>query len=49
MTPIKFTEYVEAYFKNTNIKVTVVDDINVLEKEYPLLTAVSRASLSGKI
>ncbi|KAF9898597.1 hypothetical protein BX616_003833 [Lobosporangium transversale] len=47
MTPIKFTEYVECYFKpKSDIKLTVVEDINVIQKEYPLLHAVSRCSLS---
>jgi hypothetical protein len=48
MTPIKFTEYVQEYFKSQSvIKTSVVEDINVIEKEYPLLHAVARCSLSG--
>ncbi|KAF9364015.1 hypothetical protein BGX34_002778, partial [Mortierella sp. NVP85] len=47
MTPIKFAEYVENYFNSkAEIKITVVKDIDVIEKEYPLLHAVARCSLS---
>ncbi|KAG0056239.1 hypothetical protein BGZ83_005971, partial [Gryganskiella cystojenkinii] len=47
MTPIKFAEYVEAYFKTqSNIKVSVIEDVDYMEKEYPLLHAVARCSLS---
>ncbi|KAF8929960.1 hypothetical protein EDD21DRAFT_385224 [Dissophora ornata] len=47
MTPIKFAEYVESYFKTKScIKLTVIEDIDVLQKEYPLLHAVARCSLS---
>ncbi|KAF9962767.1 hypothetical protein BGZ65_008052 [Modicella reniformis] len=47
MTPIKFTEYVENCFKSKpDIKLTVIKDIDVIEKEYPLLHAVARCSLS---
>jgi len=49
MTPIKFAEYVEAYFKTQpTIKVSVIEDVDHMEKEYPLLHAVARCSLSGK-
>ncbi|KAF9569989.1 hypothetical protein BGW38_008788, partial [Lunasporangiospora selenospora] len=48
MTPIKFAEYVEDNFRNKSaVKVTVISDIDVIEKEYPLLHAVARCSLSG--
>ncbi|KAF9283152.1 hypothetical protein BGZ88_010618 [Linnemannia elongata] len=47
MTPIKFAEYVQEYFKSQSvIKTSVIEDINVIEKEYPLLHAVARCSLS---
>ncbi|KAI1313470.1 hypothetical protein EDD11_002531 [Mortierella claussenii] len=47
MTPIKFAEYVECYFKSkSTIKMTIIKDVDVLEKEYPLLHAVARCSLS---
>ncbi|KAG0260798.1 hypothetical protein DFQ27_003316 [Actinomortierella ambigua] len=46
MAPPKFTEYIQDYFKNKpNVKVTVIDDINTILKEYPLLHAVARCSL----
>lgn len=48
MTPIRFADYVEAYFKTqSTIKMTILKDADVLEKEYPLLHAVARCSLSG--
>lgn len=48
MTPIKFTDYVQEYFKSQSvIKTSVIEDIKVIEKEYPLLYAVARCSLSG--
>ncbi|KAI7829843.1 hypothetical protein BC939DRAFT_379822, partial [Gamsiella multidivaricata] len=47
MAPIRFAEYVENYFNSkSEIKLTVVKDIDVIEKEYPLLHAVARCSLS---
>ncbi|KAF9975271.1 hypothetical protein BGZ73_001163 [Actinomortierella ambigua] len=46
MTPPKFAQYIEDYFKNKpNVKVTVIEDINKIHKEYPLLHAVARCSL----
>ncbi|KAG0252176.1 hypothetical protein BG011_007141 [Mortierella polycephala] len=47
MTPIKFAEYVENHFKSQSvINMSVIKDIDVIEKEYPLLHAVARCSLS---
>ncbi|KAI8338625.1 hypothetical protein BC941DRAFT_423409 [Chlamydoabsidia padenii] len=46
MSPIQIVKYLESVFKNDkNIKMTVIDDIDVIEKEYPLAHAVTRASL----
>lgn len=48
MTPIRFAEYVEAYFKTqSSIKMSIIKDVDILEQEYPLLHAVARCSLSG--
>ncbi|KAG0347847.1 hypothetical protein BG004_006797 [Podila humilis] len=47
MTPMHFADYVEEYFKTrSNITVETIKDVNILEKEYPLLHAVARCSLS---
>ncbi|KAF9415845.1 hypothetical protein BGZ94_010379 [Podila epigama] len=47
MAPIPFADYVETYFKTkSSIKMTIVKDLDVIEKEYPLLHAVARCSLS---
>ncbi|KAI8098450.1 uncharacterized protein BX664DRAFT_287936 [Halteromyces radiatus] len=46
MSPIQIVKYLESTFKNANnIKMTVIDDIDTIKKEYPLAHAVSRASL----
>ena len=45
MAPLKCVEYIQQVFKNTNIKVTVMSDLNLLEKEFPLLHAVARGSI----
>jgi leucyl aminopeptidase len=44
MAAPKVAEYVENLFRNTCIKVNVISDLAVLEKEYPLLVAVNRAA-----
>ncbi|ORY00938.1 Zn-dependent exopeptidase [Basidiobolus meristosporus CBS 931.73] len=47
MTPLKFAEYVEESLAGVkNMKVTTIKDLDILQKEYPLLHAVSRCSLS---
>lgn len=49
MSPIQIVKYLETVFKNDkNVKMTVIDDIDVIKKEYPLAHAVTRASLAGK-
>lgn len=45
MAPLKFAEYCRQAFAHTNVKVTVLDDVQQLRHEYPLLSAVGRASL----
>lgn len=37
-------EYVRGVFKNTNIKVEVISDVDEFKKNYPLLAAVNRAA-----
>jgi leucyl aminopeptidase len=44
MAAPRIAEYVENIFQNTCIKVNVISDLSVLEKEYPLLVAVNRAA-----
>jgi leucyl aminopeptidase len=50
MSPINVTKYVEEVaFKGVeNIKLSVIEDIEIIKKEYPLAHAVTRASLAGK-
>jgi leucyl aminopeptidase len=45
MAPPKFADYVTAAFKGTKVKVAVQKDVKKLQKDYPLLMAVARASL----
>lgn len=45
MAPPRFAEYCQQAFAHTPVKVTVIDDIQQLQHEYPLLMAVGRASL----
>lgn len=46
MSPIRFAEYCQDIFAGTPVKVTVIDDRMQLQHEYPLLTAVGRASFN---
>ncbi|PHZ10099.1 Zn-dependent exopeptidase [Rhizopus microsporus ATCC 52813] len=47
MSPIHITEYIQEQFKDVdNIKLTIIDDVDVIKKEYPLAHAVTRASLA---
>lgn len=46
MAPPRFAEYCQQAFAHTAVKVTVIDDIQQLQHEYPLLMAVGRASLN---
>ncbi|ORX62669.1 Zn-dependent exopeptidase [Hesseltinella vesiculosa] len=46
MSPIRIVDYLQTVFKDqTNIKLTIIDDLDVIQKEYPLAHAVCRASL----
>jgi leucyl aminopeptidase len=45
MAPPKFAAYVQAAMKGLPVKVTVQKDLKKLQKDYPLLMAVARASL----
>ncbi|EGN76294.1 leucyl aminopeptidase [Idiomarina sp. A28L] len=44
MAPMKFAEYCQQAFAGTSVKVQIIDDKPELEHEYPLLSAVGRAS-----
>ncbi|KAI9016329.1 hypothetical protein CLU79DRAFT_819985 [Phycomyces nitens] len=47
MSPINIVKYLEDQFKDSEvIKMTVIEDIEVIKKEYPLAHAVTRASLA---
>ena len=45
MAPPKFASYVQQAFRGTGVKVTVQKETKALQKDYPLLMAVARASL----
>ncbi|OTF80463.1 aminopeptidase-like protein, partial [Euroglyphus maynei] len=38
-------KYVEALFENSSVKVEVISDLKIIEKEFPCLAAVNRASV----
>lgn len=44
MSPLKIAELCKRAFKGTEVKVEIVKDRHILEAEYPLLSAVARAS-----
>ncbi|KAI9253845.1 hypothetical protein BDA99DRAFT_486094 [Phascolomyces articulosus] len=47
MSPIQVVKYLQEVFgKDPHIKMTVIDDIEAIKKEYPLAHAVTRASLA---
>ncbi|CAO3637876.1 unnamed protein product [Mucor hiemalis] len=47
MSPINVANYIVEQFKNIeNVKVTVIEDIEEIKKNYPLAHAVTRASLA---
>ncbi len=46
MAPARFAEYCQQAFAHTPVRVTVIDDVQQLQHEYPLLMAVARASLN---
>lgn len=45
MAPPKFAEYCQQAFAGTKVKVTVIDDMPTLERDFPLLWSVARASI----
>ncbi|MDO6718284.1 leucyl aminopeptidase family protein [Psychrosphaera sp. 1_MG-2023] len=45
MAPPQFAQYCVDSFANSNVKVSVVDDMAVIERDYPLMWAVARASV----
>ncbi|OBZ87341.1 putative aminopeptidase W07G4.4 [Choanephora cucurbitarum] len=47
MSPINIAKYIQEEFKNVdNIKVTIIDNVDEIKKNYPLAHAVTRASLA---
>lgn len=46
MAPPRFAEYCEQTFTGSDVEVSVLDDMELLLQEYPMLMAVARASLS---
>ena len=45
MAPPRFAEYCEKAFEGSTVKVEVISDQGALQRDYPLLSAVGRASL----
>ena len=45
MAPPKFAQYCEETFAGSKVKVTVIDDMQTLEQDFPLLWSVARASI----
>ncbi|KAJ1982290.1 hypothetical protein H4R34_001765 [Dimargaris verticillata] len=47
MTPQRCAQYIQGAFANVNnIKMTVIDDTEVIHREYPLMHAVARCSIA---
>jgi len=46
MAPPKVVTYVENLFAATNIKLSIISDVNVFERDFPLFEAVNRAASS---
>lgn len=44
MAPPRVVQYVKEVFANSPVKLTVIDDLNELSKNYPLFEAVNRAA-----
>lgn len=44
MAPPQFAKYCEALFKDSVINVEVISDIDIIDKNYPMLSTVARAS-----
>ncbi len=44
MAPPKVVTYIERLFTQSNIKLTIVSDVSIFEKDFPLFAAVNRAA-----
>ncbi|MBQ4833900.1 leucyl aminopeptidase family protein [Pseudoalteromonas sp. MMG010] len=44
MAPPRFAQYCIDLFKDSSVAVDVIDDINAIDKDYPMLSTVARAS-----
>jgi leucyl aminopeptidase len=44
MAPPRFAEYCESLFEGTNISIEVISDVDEIDKHYPMLSTVARAS-----
>ncbi|KAH7642586.1 dipeptidase B [Dermatophagoides farinae] len=45
MSASNTAKYVEALFENSSVKVEIISDLKIIEKEFPCLAAVNRASV----
>ena len=48
MAPPRFAEMCQEAFRESDVKVTVIDDLSAIEEDYPLLAGVARASFPVK-
>ncbi|CAI5453704.1 unnamed protein product [Caenorhabditis angaria] len=48
MAPPKVAEYIQKAFTGGNIQVSIIDDQNIIEKDFPLMAAVNRAANTVK-
>ncbi|KAI3422008.1 Cytosol aminopeptidase, catalytic domain [Globodera pallida] len=44
MCPAKVVEYVKSSFENSSVRVSVIDDVEQIRRDYPLMSAVSRCA-----
>ncbi|KAL3083238.1 hypothetical protein niasHS_011040 [Heterodera schachtii] len=44
MCPAKVAEYVKKTFENSSVRVSIIDDVDQIRRDYPLLSAVSRCA-----
>ncbi|SFC36424.1 M17 family metallopeptidase [Pseudoalteromonas denitrificans] len=48
MAPPKFAQYCETLFANSNVSVEVISDFDEINKNYPMMATVARASMAVK-
>lgn len=46
MAPPKFAQYCQELFAHSRVNIEVIDDVNTITEQYPMMAAVARASLN---